>query len=117
MYIGPVMGVAHATLARALLQCYDPTLPKLGVARMEAQRRREAAVQDEIRQLCGIALSNGATIPAIFTASLGIASCGDRFNRDEERAALLDVLVKTERDHFWPTAGAQTSLKRAWGWE
>ncbi|KAK7424116.1 hypothetical protein QQX98_000726 [Neonectria punicea] len=112
-----VIGVAHGILARALLLCYDPTLPKLGPARMITQQRREEEVQDEIRQLCGIALSNRGTIPAMFTASLGIASCGDRFSRDDERTALLDVLIKTETDHFWPTAGAQISLKRAWGWE
>ncbi|KAH8675187.1 hypothetical protein BGZ61DRAFT_427371 [Ilyonectria robusta] len=112
-----VIGVAHGILARSLLLCYDPTLPKLGPARMIAQQRREEEVQDEIRQLCGIALSNRGTIPAMFTASLGIASCGDRFSRDDERTALLDVLIKTETEHFWPTAGAQISLKRAWGWD
>ncbi|KAH7131658.1 hypothetical protein B0J13DRAFT_508714 [Dactylonectria estremocensis] len=111
-----VIGVAHGILARSLLLCYDPTLPKLGPARMIAQQRREEEVQDEIRQLCGIALSNRGTIPAMFTASLGIASCGDRFSRDDERMALLDLLIKTETDHFWPTADAQDTLKRAWGW-
>ncbi|CAM1507731.1 Fc.00g045790.m01.CDS01 [Cosmosporella sp. VM-42] len=111
-----VIGVVHAALARALLMCYDPKLPKIGPARKAAQRSREDEVRDEVRQLCGIALSNRGTIPAMFTASLGIASFGDTFGCDIERKALLDILVKTDVEHYWPTAEAQTTLKKAWAW-
>ncbi|KAF7563417.1 hypothetical protein G7046_g739 [Stylonectria norvegica] len=99
-----VIGIVHAMLARALLMCYDPTLPKIGPARTTAQVSCEEEIKDEIRQLCGVALSNRGTIPAMFTASLGVASFGDRFTQDVERKALLDVIVKTEAEHYWPTS-------------
>ena len=111
-----VIGVVHAALARSLLMCYDPKLPKIGPARKAAQRSREEEVREEIRQLCGIAISNKSTIPAMFTASLGIASFGDTFSCDVERRALLDVLIKTDVEHYWPTKDAQITLKKAWGW-
>ena len=70
----------------------------------------------QIRDLCGTALSNRRTIPALFTACMGVTMCGDRFSDRTEQEALLNVLVITEQDHAWPTAAAQSHLKRAWGW-
>jgi hypothetical protein len=52
----------------------------------------------------------------MFTASMGVTMCGDRFTDDRERGGLLDLLIKTEVEHFWPTGGAQDHLKKAWGW-
>jgi hypothetical protein len=52
----------------------------------------------------------------MFTASMGVTMCGDRFVDDFERQALLDVLIKTESIHLWPTGAAQDHLRRAWGW-
>lgn len=104
-------------LARALLACYDPTLPKVGPRRALARQAREEAIRRQVLQLCGTALSNQSTVPAMITASLGIATCGDRFGDDVERAALLDILVRTETDHGWPTGSLQASLRQAWRWE
>jgi hypothetical protein len=47
---------------------------------------------------------------------MGVAMCGDRFNDDADRHALLDVLAKCEKIHLWPTNSAQDRLKVAWGW-
>jgi hypothetical protein len=74
-------------------------------------------IKSQIKELCGIALSNRRTIPGMFTACMGITMCGDRFTDLHEQEALLDVLKKTEADHAWPTATTQTHLKKAWGWE
>lgn len=111
-----VIGVAHGILARALLMCYDPTLPKIGASRIAALQGHDHEIRQQIRDLCGIALSNKATIPALITAALGIMSCGDRFVLDAERRALLDILVVTDTVHSWPTAQPQHNLKEAWGW-
>ncbi|KND90697.1 hypothetical protein TOPH_04599 [Tolypocladium ophioglossoides CBS 100239] len=112
-----VIGVVHSILAQALLMCYDPTLPKIGPARKTSQEARENDIRQQVIHLCGTALSNDSTIPAMITASLGIATCGDRFKDDAERNALLGVLIKTEADHAWPTGNIQSSLKSAWGWD
>ncbi|KAI1845778.1 hypothetical protein JX266_008143 [Neoarthrinium moseri] len=111
-----VIGNAHAIFARALLMCYDPTIPRIGPGQKIAQQKLDDSIRTQIRELCGTALANRATIPAMFTASMGVTMCGDRFTEDRERRALLDVLVKTETAHSWPTGGAQDHLKKAWGW-
>lgn len=111
-----VISVMHSLLARALLLCHDPTLPKIGVTRQTVLQNRDDEIRQLIRQLCGTAMSNKATIPAMITASLGISSCGDRFTSYVERIALLDLLVITHTVHLWPTEHIQTSLKKAWGW-
>lgn len=41
---------------------------------------------------------------------------GDRFTSRSDQEALLDVLVRTERDHARPTATVQDQMKRSWGW-
>ncbi|KAH8646357.1 hypothetical protein BX600DRAFT_477571 [Xylariales sp. PMI_506] len=111
-----VIGNSHAYFARALLICYDPTVPKIGPGQKLARQRNEAEIRSHIRELCATALSNRATIPAMFTASMGVTMCGDMFVEEMERRAFLDVLVKTESIHSWPTRGAQDHLKKAWGW-
>ncbi|KAK9422371.1 putative ARCA protein [Seiridium unicorne] len=111
-----ISGNTHAIFARALLMCYDPTIPKIGPGQKLAQRKLDAEIRNQIRELCATALSNRATVPAMFTASMGVTMCGDRFTDDRERGGLLDLLIKTEAEHFWPTGGAQDHLKKAWGW-
>lgn len=111
-----VIGVVHCILAQALLMCYDPTVPRVGPSRMAAQAAREEGIRRQVLLLCGTALSNESTIPAMITASLGIATCGDRLNDEGERKALLDVLIRTETCHGWPTGNIQRGLKDAWGW-
>ncbi len=41
---------------------------------------------------------------------------GDRFTERIDQEALLDILVRTERDHGRPTAAVQKQMKEAWGW-
>ena len=69
-----------------------------------------------VKRLCGIALSNQHSPPSLITASVAIAMCGDRFTERVEQEALLEILVKLEEDHAWPTFTTQDNLKDAWGW-
>ncbi|KAF4835851.1 hypothetical protein CGCTS75_v002304 [Colletotrichum tropicale] len=112
-----VIGNVHGTLARALLMCHDESIPRIGPARRLARQKLDNDIRTQIRELCGTALSNKDTIPAMFTACMGVTACGDRFTDHVEQRALLDILVKTDVHHMWPTASAQSHLKRAWGWE
>ncbi|OLN90321.1 hypothetical protein CCHL11_09068 [Colletotrichum chlorophyti] len=112
-----VIGNVHGALARALLMCHDESIPRIGPARRLARQKLDDDIRMQIRELCGTALSNKATIPAMFTASMGVTACGDRFTDHAEQKALLDILVKTDVQHMWPTGSAQSHLKRAWGWE
>ena len=74
----------------------------------------------------------------MFTASMVIAICkalflalsrswltsidwpfagGDLFVEDAERRAMMDILIKTDVDLAWPTAGEQAYLRHKWAWE
>ncbi|KAK1659943.1 hypothetical protein BDP55DRAFT_697295 [Colletotrichum godetiae] len=112
-----VIGNVHGALARALLMCHDESIPKIGPSRIRARQKLDNDIRMQVRELCGAALSNKTTIPAMFTACMGVTACGDRFVEYAEQKALLDILVKTDVEHMWPTASAQSHLKRAWGWE
>ncbi|KAF6841054.1 hypothetical protein CMUS01_03653 [Colletotrichum musicola] len=112
-----VIGNVHGALARALLMCHDESIPRIGPGRRLARQKLDDDIRMQIRELCGTALSNKATIPAMFTACMGVTACGDRFTDEAEQRALLDILIKTDEEHMWPTGSAQSHLKRAWGWE
>lgn len=47
---------------------------------------------------------------------MAVAMAGDKFTERNEQEALLDVLIRCERLHAWPTSIAQKHLKEAWGW-
>ncbi|KAL0938416.1 arcA-like protein [Colletotrichum truncatum] len=116
LYINHAVGNVHGALARALLMCHDESIPRIGPARKLARQKLDNDIRMQIRELCGTALSNRDTIPAMFTASMGVTACGDRFTDRAEQKALLDILVKTDVEHMWPTGSALSHLKRAWGW-
>jgi hypothetical protein len=41
----------------------------------------------------------------------------DRFTDRLQQANFLDLLVKLEDEHAWPTHSTQQLLKEAWGWD
>ncbi|KAM5378599.1 hypothetical protein ACJZ2D_004398 [Fusarium nematophilum] len=112
-----VIGLVHSIFARILLMCHDDRAPRIGPSAQLARKRIDDDIRTQVRELCGTALSNKATRPAMFTACMGVTACGDRFTVARDQRALLDVLILTEAEHSWPTAAAQAHLKRAWGWE
>ncbi|PMD35790.1 hypothetical protein L207DRAFT_94577 [Hyaloscypha variabilis F] len=111
-----IIGVQHHKLGQILLAIFDPKIPRVGGSRSTAIKAMEEQIKADLRELCGIGLYNRWTPPGIFTASMGIAICGDRFNVRADQEALLDVLVKTEHDHARRTTAVQNQMKEAWGW-
>ncbi|KAF4965263.1 hypothetical protein FSARC_6913 [Fusarium sarcochroum] len=112
-----VIGLVHSIFARILLMCHDDWAPRIGPSAQLARRQIDDDIRTQVRELCGIALSNPSTRPATFTACMGVTACGDRFTDEKDQKALLDVLIVTENIHSWPTAAAQAHLKKAWGWD
>ncbi|KAK7578366.1 hypothetical protein V3481_014215 [Fusarium oxysporum f. sp. vasinfectum] len=111
-----VIGQVHSIFARILLMCHDDRVPRIGPAAQLARKQIDDDIRTQVRELCGIALSNPSTRPATFTACMGVTACGDRFTVRRDQEALLDVLMLTQNTHSWPTASAQDHLKKAWGW-
>ncbi|OCK75378.1 hypothetical protein K432DRAFT_429464 [Lepidopterella palustris CBS 459.81] len=111
-----VTGLQHYHLARILLTAHNPKVPRLGPGQRTALRLMNDEIQNDVRTLCGMAESNSRTPPNYVTACMAIAMAGDRFTERREQEALLRLLLKTEKEHAWPTSTAQMHLKEAWGW-
>lgn len=74
-------------------------------------------VKKAVLRPCGIATTNRDISPALLTAFIAIAMCGDRFEDQLQQQALIGILAELEEEHAWPTRVTQAQLKRAWGWE
>ncbi|KAF8852790.1 hypothetical protein BDZ45DRAFT_729958 [Acephala macrosclerotiorum] len=111
-----VTAVQHFDLSKILLTVYDPRVPRLGPSHRMAMRRIEAEVNQIVKRLCGIAISNRRAPPAMNTACMAIAMCGDQFTDPREQQSILDVLIYTDTKHAWPTKEIQDRLKDAWKW-
>ncbi|KAI0376916.1 hypothetical protein F5Y04DRAFT_195997 [Hypomontagnella monticulosa] len=110
-----IIGIQHHILAQLLLIQFDPSIP-LGPTRPEVIQRMTHRIENLVRELCGIGVTNQWTPPSMFTACMGIAMFGDRFTARSDQEALVDILVKTEADHSRPTAVIKQQLTKAWGW-
>lgn len=53
-----ITGLQHYHLGRALLAVYNPRIPRLGVAHRNALKEVGEVLKDQIKIICGIALSN-----------------------------------------------------------
>lgn len=106
----------HYLLTRILLAAHDPRRPHLGPRAAESTKATNATIQDHVRSLCGITLSNAHCVPSMFTACIAIAICGDLFTDLVEQQALFDILVTTDHELAWPTAAIQAHLREQWGW-
>jgi hypothetical protein len=111
-----VIGLQYLDLARILLTVYNPSIPRLGPGATATQKRVSSEVRDIVVRLCGTAMSAPDCQPAMMQASMAAAVCGERFEEERERRALLEVLVGLEREFGWPTRRTRVELRGAWGW-
>ncbi|KAG9200637.1 hypothetical protein G6514_006815 [Epicoccum nigrum] len=111
-----VMGTQYNTLAHLLLVVHDPTIPQLGPAHKQARAAVDRMVQEDVRTLCGVALSNGKYFPCKFVACYAIALVGDRFTLREDQERCRDLWYACERSHGFPPTATVQQLEESWGW-
>ncbi|KAK3373181.1 hypothetical protein B0T24DRAFT_528789 [Lasiosphaeria ovina] len=127
-----VIGMQHHLLAELFLVHYDPrplvNEPDRQLAVSQelthgSQRRAEWLtgqlqnhIQELVRRVCGIGLSNEWTPPSMFTACMVIAAFGDLFHDRQDQEAMIEILKKTEKDHLRPTEEVQKKMRVTWGW-
>ncbi|CZT11165.1 uncharacterized protein RCO7_09899 [Rhynchosporium graminicola] len=111
-----IVGIQHHKLAQILLSIFSLRSPQSRNNSYEAENPLLINIKQDLREICGIGLHNRATPPGMFTACMGIAMCGDRFDDRLEQEALLQLLIETENDHARPTAAIQKHMKLVWGW-
>jgi len=102
-------------LCRILLLAHDPTVPSIGLDRKIRIEHTDDQIREQVRFLCGIAISNRKHVPAMFTAGSAIAMCGERFTDPVEQKVLLDILVEAEAHVAWPSLRFQQILRGLWG--
>ncbi|KAF1918111.1 hypothetical protein BDU57DRAFT_555782 [Ampelomyces quisqualis] len=111
-----VMGAQYNTLAHMLLVVHDPAIPQLGPAHKHSRALVERIVQEDVRTLCGVALSNHKVFPCIFVACFAIALVGDRFTMRDDQEKLRDLWLSCERSHGFPPTATIHQLEDSWGW-
>ena len=47
-------------------------------------------------------------------ACMGASICGDRLSDESQRKTVMDILVRTEEEHAYPTAAIQQGLLESW---
>lgn len=107
-----VMGIQYNILAHILLVVHDPAIPQIGLGHKRSRAVVASLVQDDVRKLCGVAMSNPKVFPAKFVACFAIALVGDRFTVREDQETLRDLWHACERSHgFPPTATVRVDHK------
>ncbi|KAE8453910.1 hypothetical protein EG329_007686 [Mollisiaceae sp. DMI_Dod_QoI] len=109
-----VAGHHYLGLCRILLLAHDPTVPSIGLDRKMRIEHTDEQIREQVRFLCGIAISNRQHVPAMFTAGAAIAMCGERFTDPMEQKVLLDILIEAEAHVAWPSLRFQHTLRDLW---
>jgi len=107
-----VMGMQYNTIAHMMLIVHDPTIPQLGPAHKQSRAVVDKIVQEDVRTLCGVALSNPKIFPCKFVACYAIALVGDRFPMREDQEQLRSLWYDCERSHGFPPTATVCSIPR-----
>ncbi|KUJ15931.1 uncharacterized protein LY89DRAFT_99269 [Mollisia scopiformis] len=102
-------------LCRILLLTHDPTIPSIGVDRKVRTEFVDEQIREQVRLLCGIAISNRQHVCAMHTAGAAIAMCGERFTDPTEQQVLLDILIEAQAHVAWPSLRFEDILRGVWG--
>ena len=105
-----VMGYMYNLFAQLLLCVYKPQVSEFDDKHMQSSTHDVQQIQQTVREMAGIAVSNSQAPAAMLVASMAIAMCGDRFENPNERNMLDRILFDTEAVQGWPTISARQSL-------
>ncbi|KAK9857383.1 hypothetical protein MYU51_020767 [Penicillium brevicompactum] len=109
------IGNQYTDLARILLAVHDPSLPTVGPLRRRLIQEADDLIRKGVWTVCGAALSNAHVPPAMVVGCMAIHLCGDRFTDPQQQDLLIQVLVRTDTLHGWPTHALQRQLRETWG--
>ncbi|VUC25234.1 unnamed protein product [Clonostachys rosea] len=109
-------GLLNYHLVRILLFAFDPRTPRIGPSKARFLQTQKENVQNEVKQLLGIAYGNPNCAPHHILACTGVSMAGDQFENLWEQEELMRFLKQTEEKHTWCTSKARRHLAEAWGW-
>ncbi|KAK6387103.1 hypothetical protein LTS17_000369 [Exophiala oligosperma] len=111
-----VTGLLYLELAKILLTAFNPNRPRLGHGSSTAEKRFVSDSRESLIRICGMAMSNPLSKPALVQAYMAVAVCGGHVTDPVEQKALLKVIDRLNQDHGWPIAKTVFELKKEWGW-
>ncbi|KAJ5086160.1 hypothetical protein N7532_010931 [Penicillium argentinense] len=108
------IGNQYNELARILLSVHNPGLPTVGPLRRRFAQEADYQIRKGVWTVCGVALANDSVPPAMVVGCMAIHICGDRFTDRQEQERLIQVLIRTDSSHGWPTHALQRQLRETW---
>lgn len=112
-----VVASQNTGLLEILLAAYSPHIPRIGPLRRNYLDTLGAKLRSTVFEICGVALSNRQSPPALITACVAINTCCEQFLELREQQALIEIAAITTRDaNYWPTTVSQAKWKEVWGW-
>ncbi|KAJ5751192.1 hypothetical protein N7533_008220 [Penicillium manginii] len=109
------IGNQYNELARILLSVHNPGHPTVGPLRRRFVQEADYQIRKGVWTVCGVALANDAVPPAMVVGCMAIHLCGDRFTDRQEQERLIQILIRTDSSHGWPTHALQRQLRETWG--
>lgn len=114
--------VQHLILCQLILVCYDTTSLRIGLGSYNATQQSSMKAVTLLRRLCGIGwcgigMSQASFGPCMILSCIGASICGDRVVDERVRKGLVEVLIRTEEEHAYPTTAIRQGLLKAWAAE
>lgn len=109
-----VLAVQHLEFGKIALVAHNPNLQRIGFGARAGQKAQEKAFLESTRRICGLAVSNPTSQPAMVSAAVSIAMSGEYFKDPGEQHAILELLGSLQQEYAWPTAQLAQSLRTSW---
>ncbi|KAB8227175.1 uncharacterized protein BDW43DRAFT_324161 [Aspergillus alliaceus] len=104
----------YLELCRILLLAADPGASALRIGRIRRMQDNDDRIQECVRVICGVALTNPEFHATRSTAGLAIGLCGELFHDPSETKVLLDLLSAAEFHLGWPCLKLKEDLRAFW---
>lgn len=100
-----------------LFAAYSPYIPRIGPALHLEMEKVDEKLRAAVLEICGIAVSNKQSAPALTTACIAVSICAERFSGCSRgvKRALMDVVVGMGRVlNYWPARVVRDRLEVVW---
>ena len=112
-----IVAAQTLSLLDILFAAYSPYIPRIGPALHLEMEKINEKLRAVVLKICGIAISNKQSAPALTTAFIAVSICAERFvGCCEVQRALIDVVVDMGGElNYWPARVVQNRLEVVWG--
>lgn len=112
-----IVAAQSLSLLDILFATYSPYIPRIGPTLHLEMENVNEKLRAAVLEICGIAVSNKQSAPALTTACIAVSICAERFvGCHELQRTLMDVIVDMGRElNYWPARVVRDRLEVVWG--